>query len=1044
MGDIVNMAAFFAKLAQKISILAGVFLLSLPLSAKVVVFWQPGFPTVDSQPVPRATLQRALDGMHPEFAGIAAIRAPQALLSADLLVLPYGSAFPADAWPAITQYLAAGGNLLVLGGRPFLVPVRASASGFTQEFAQDTYARALGFPHSYEIPLPQDAAFAWRQGYEFLSAVQVRAERFYAVEGRLNGLGYMQSRDGALLAAPVIVADRVLQQGRPGARPSRAVMLDFDPAPGYWDTQSGAQFIRQTAAYAAAGVRTLSTEVGFSAIRPGEMPKITVRLHRERASAVGPAQDCVVRTEILSGEKKIASAQSSCSTARGAWWSADIPVAEKLPIGFYTVRATYLQNGQPQESSENGFWVAEKDAVHSGSALGVNGNFLTRGGKPFFPFGTNYFTTEEDGWDFAGPRNAQVWQHDFAQMERHGVTWVRTGVWMSNAKLLDAATGGVNPRFLRNLEAYLLCAQQHHIAVNFTFFAFSPVSGTRPPRSDATTPIRNPYLDPAAVAAEKKYVLSVVERFKNVPWLCWDLINEPSFSNPRKIFQGNVPNGDTAELAAWQAWLKKRYGSLEALGLAWSVPPELLQSFQRIPLPDAKALKPNRYGSTTQVRAYDYNLFAQQMFTQWVQGMVAAIRSTGSRQLIDVGQDEGGVTDRVLNHFYVDGGVSFTTNHTYWQDDALLWDAVAEKTPDVPGITGETGYQPVWNPDGSWRYDELTGWPLLERKWALGFADGNSGALQWDWAREPDFGMLRSDGSQKIWEDGMRRMGGFVQQASTWATAWIQPQTVLVLPQSLQLSTWNAFAVRAQKNAVRALYQYARGEAIAVGEDQLEKVGAPKLMILPSPFVLTPQAWDALEQKVRQGSTLLLSGPFDLDEHFHPTERQRSIGLPYRTVPLELREQQMHWPGGVLHLTYGGDRTTYLTQAQMPGGNQWAEVTLGRGRILFSALPLELNDNLESIGAVYRFAMSEAGVQPSYFTPLRDSGILICPTEFPHATLYVMTSESNQEQVIFRDQRSGAVFTGALAPGHAALLLISDKGKVLADYNWQPQAVRIQ
>ena len=158
-----------------------------------------------------------------------------------------------------------------------------------------------------------------------------------------------------------------------------------------------------------------------------------------------------------------------------------------------------------------------------------------------------------------------------------------------------------------------------------------------------------------------------------------------------------------------------------------------------------------------EVRALDYNLFAQDMFCDWVRSMVDAIRGAGSKQLINVGQDEGGVTDRVLNQFYGSAGVSFTTNHTYWQDDALLWDSVVAKRPGVPNITGETGYQPVWAPDGTWRYDELTGLGLdraqvgawlcgrLERRAAVGLG-----------SRECDFGMQRSDGSAKLWENMMR------------------------------------------------------------------------------------------------------------------------------------------------------------------------------------------------------------------------------------------------------------------------------------------------
>ena len=153
-------------------------------------------------------------------------------------------------------------------------------------------------------------------------------------------------------------------------------------------------------------------------------------------------------------------------------------------------------------------------------------------GKPFFPVGTNYFGTEENGWDFSGPRNALVWEQDFADMERHGVSFVRTGVWMSNAKFVEPLTGEVNERFLRNVEAFLAAAHQHHIAVNFTFFAFVPRMGEQfrsPNAAGPEPPPPNPYLDTAMVRAEQSYVLSVVRRFGRIPWLCYDLINEPSF-----------------------------------------------------------------------------------------------------------------------------------------------------------------------------------------------------------------------------------------------------------------------------------------------------------------------------------------------------------------------------------------------------------------------------------------------------------------------------------------------------------------------------------
>ena len=41
-----------------------------------------------------------------------------------MLVLPYGSAFPLEAWPAIRDFVKHGGGLVVLGGAPFHQPVR--------------------------------------------------------------------------------------------------------------------------------------------------------------------------------------------------------------------------------------------------------------------------------------------------------------------------------------------------------------------------------------------------------------------------------------------------------------------------------------------------------------------------------------------------------------------------------------------------------------------------------------------------------------------------------------------------------------------------------------------------------------------------------------------------------------------------------------------------------------------------------------------------------------------------------------------------------
>jgi hypothetical protein len=240
-----------------------------------------------------------------------------------------------------------------------------------------------------------------------------------------------------------------------------------------------------------------------------------------------------------------------------------------------------------------------------------------------------------------------------------------------------------------------------------------------------------------------------------------------------------------------------------------------------------------------------------------------------------------------------------------------------------------------------------------------------------------------------------------------------------------------------QQNAVRALYHYARATAFVIGEYQLAKMPSAKLIIVPAPWVLNQQAWDLLVSKVKAGATLLVSGRIDADEHWVPVpERTRGWNMDYTSAALIAREVEVEWPEGSARLSYGGERTTYAERGVLGGGQTFVDLPLGAGRILYFALPLELADQLDEVGRIYRFAMKRAGVSVAYETSCEDPGMLICPTRLPEATLYVLTSESaGAAPIEFRDKLSGADFRVSLSPGRAALLLISREGRILASYN---------
>src|SRR5437016_4239066 len=189
--------------------------------SSVVVFWEPGFPTADSAPIPDSLLRSAL----PNAQLVSAADLKAQLSSAQLLVLPYGSAFPEDDWAEIQGFLQRGGNLLVLGGRPFTRAayrdgttwkLRDYSVRYTRPLMIDQYQETPGsdglkFESNPDIPLSL-ASFAWKRGFSpiiHLSAVDLynRGGSAGSIDSNLDAMAWGLSNDGRRMAAPVIQID---------------------------------------------------------------------------------------------------------------------------------------------------------------------------------------------------------------------------------------------------------------------------------------------------------------------------------------------------------------------------------------------------------------------------------------------------------------------------------------------------------------------------------------------------------------------------------------------------------------------------------------------------------------------------------------------------------------------------------------------------------------------------------------------------------------------------------------------------------------------
>ncbi len=129
---------------------------------RAALFHATGFPTADAPVIDDATLATALAGLPVET-----LDSPAALASRlkradhDVLVLPYGSAFPLEGWKAIRDFVKEGGGLVILGGAPFHQPVRQEKAGDGTRYVlgprQPTYAHEFLIGPSDELDA---AAFA--------------------------------------------------------------------------------------------------------------------------------------------------------------------------------------------------------------------------------------------------------------------------------------------------------------------------------------------------------------------------------------------------------------------------------------------------------------------------------------------------------------------------------------------------------------------------------------------------------------------------------------------------------------------------------------------------------------------------------------------------------------------------------------------------------------------------------------------------------------------------------------------------------------------
>jgi hypothetical protein len=430
------------------------------------------------------------------------------------------------------------------------------------------------------------------------------------------------------------------------------------------------------------------------------------------------------------------------------------------------------------------------------------------------------------------------------------------------------------------------------------------------------------------------------------------------------------------------------------------------------------------------------------MFIRWVRAVTPAIRSNGNtKQLITVGQDEAGLGDSPNIQFFAKE-IDFTSLHNWWNNDDLLWDSVLGKTPSKLSLMEETGVMFYEKADGGapWRSEHDVS-NLLERKMALSFAADGAGFVEWIWNTNPymnstnevGIGFHRVDGSAKPELEPFLRIAKFMGQHGHHLQGRMSEPVALVIPHSHMFSP-RSFAQEATRRCVRAMYYHCGTPMQAVSEYNVsDYAGQAKLIVVPSPRMLSHRCWDALTSEARRGATVLVSGPIDADDHFLQANRLLSSA-----ETTSVAESEVILIGGrEYHVRYDGEKMQRLEKSLI----QKAGITArplpwphGSGWVVWCPLPLELSDSMVALAALYRSALAQAGIAPTFTAFPRTPEVLILPSVFRDVVLYTFVSETSRDirmQVTHVETRSR--FNVLVPAQRTAMVLIDRKtGRVLA------------
>ncbi|MEX1029060.1 MAG: beta-galactosidase [Paenibacillaceae bacterium] len=988
-----------------------------------------------------------------------------ALEDADSLIHMHGSYFPKAAWGAILQFLKRGGGLLHIGGAPFQSPVYKEQMQWIIEDQQTTYHQDLQIHealavdmqpikrlvHAEDIPLFAGLESLLTIEPTFGFVLHVTNASDLPHEGGSSGpmdahiypLLKGVSNEGREVAAPAVLIENTKGAYAGG----RWIFINQQLRSAFWQAD-GIRALTEWSEFCASGVTEIWLKPNYACYDPGDRVTLTLQLQTlNPRSQAKWSFHLELNKESNGVVEQVWTGTTEMGASRELSYSR-IKVPVTLEAGYYDVICRVVSDSGETRILRQGFWGWDEQLLAQGEPITVDRDYFRKNGQPLPIVGMTYMTSDVARKYLFMP-NASVWNKDMAQMSKAGINLIRSGIWTSyrNIMYID---GHPYEEVLRAIDAFILTAKKNNLELTFNFFAFTP---------EAWEGV-NPYLDPRSVEAQKRFIATIVSRHVNSSNVHWDLINEPSMFDPKRIFMGPRTVKDPFEKQAYIEWLRERHGSIRLLQQRWNMTPVELPDFSSVVPPEATEINfhfQDMIHAKKGTRWLDYTLFTMEMHNRWAEQLTSTIKSLQPKHLVTVGQDEGLGDQRPSPFFYAEA-VDYTTVHSWWLMDQLVWDGIFSKDTNKPNLIQETGIMYLETPDGRAKRSELELRNILERKYAYALSTGGAGAVQWLWntnfymdnVNESNIGALRADGTEKPEADVSYDFGRFIQESAVYFEDRKLEDIVVVFPYSNDFSN-RKLAVAATSKLTRVLNYEMKVPFRAVGEYQLNSlaINSPKLIIVPSAHNFSDEAFSTLISHIEvSGGTLLITGPIGIDEYWKPVSRLTST-IGQTQLANVLREERIELGDTIYPVSFGAYRIAEANKELIIGEGQAEsskvkEYVIGKGRLIWCSVPIELNERSEPLVALYRYALNKAGVDDE-LTWLQGGGlpgIYGRKLSFRDGALMIFVSEyAHDTEIQVSDPVSGRTYRFMLEKERSVLFMINATGQIVSTY--RPTQVKI-